>query len=84
MNPKYKRLFVILSIPLLLVISLGTLYLLLPRTGYCFDSAFNGTGERLYVTAGYKGLHIFEVSPQGDLTRLATYFDSGYYRYKRA
>jgi hypothetical protein len=56
-------------------------YFTIPRVGYCFDTAFDETGERLYVTAGNRGLHVFSVSPQGKLTHLTTYFAGGYYRY---
>lgn len=53
----------------------------MPRVGYCFDTAFDETGERLYVSAGNRGLHVFRVSPQGKLAHLTTYFAAGYYRY---
>jgi len=80
---KRKR-FLVVGIPVL-VVSLGLLLLLLfvgmPRMGYCFDSAFDQTGERLYVTAGRRGLHVYRVAPQGSLTHVTTYFDAGYYRY---
>jgi hypothetical protein len=56
-------------------------YSTLPRVGYCFDTAFDETGERLYVTAGNRGLHVFRVSPQGKLAHLTTYFAGDYYRY---
>ena len=77
-----KRLLAI-YLPLLLMILLGfvLLWTAIPNMGYCFDVEFDGTGERLYVTAGYEGLHVFEVSPQGMLTPITTYFNGGYYRY---
>jgi hypothetical protein len=56
-------------------------YFTIPRVGYCFDTAFDEAGKRLYVTAGNRGLHVFRVSPQGKLAHLTTYFAGGYYRY---
>ena len=56
-------------------------YFTIPRVGYCFDTAFDETGEHLYVTAGNRGLHVLGVSPQGKLAHLTTYFAGGYYRY---
>ena len=79
---KKRKWLLVVGLPVLLVI-LGAilLYATMPRTGYCFDSAFDQTGERLYVTGGLRGLHVFKVGLQGSLTHVTTYFDAGYYRY---
>ena len=72
----------VVGLPVLLVIlAVVLLYATMPRTGYCFASAFDQTGERLYLTGGRRGLHVFEVGQQGSLTHVTTYFDAGYYRY---
>jgi hypothetical protein len=57
------------------------LFVVIPKVGYCSDTEFDDTGERLYVTACDKGLHVFRVSAQGTLAPITTYFDGGYYRY---
>ena len=49
------------------------------RKGYCFDVATDQTGSRLFVVAGKRGLHIFDLA-QGELRYLSTYYDDGYYR----
>ncbi len=49
------------------------------RMGYCFDVATEQTGSRLFVAAGKRGLHIFDLA-QGELRYLSTYYDGGYYR----
>jgi hypothetical protein len=79
---KKRKWLLVVGLPVLLVI-LGVvlLYATMPRTGYCFDTAFDQTGERLYVTGGRRGLHVFRVDPQGSLTHVTTYFEDGYYRY---
>jgi hypothetical protein len=81
MNRVRRKRLVLLFAPLLLIILPGALFTAVPKTGYCFDSTFDQTGERLYVTAGRKGVHVFEVSLQGRLRYVTTYFDGGYYRY---
>ena len=81
MNKLRRKRFVLLLVPLLLIILLWIFFTVVPKMGYCFDSTFNQTGERLYVTAGKRGVHIFEVSLQGTLAYITTYFDGGYYRY---
>ena len=83
MNKQRRKRLLAICLPLLLMVLLGfvLLRIAIPKMGYCFDVEFDNTGERLYVTAGYKGLHVFEVSPQGMLTPITTYFNGGYYRY---
>ena len=49
------------------------------RMGYCFDVATDQTGSRLFLAAGYRGLHILDVA-QGQLKYVSTYYDDGYYR----
>ena len=83
MNKQRRKRLLVPYLPLLLILLLGfvLLWIAIPKVGYCFDVEFDTTGERLYVTAGYEGLHVFEVSPQGMLTPITTYFNGGYYRY---
>jgi len=83
MNKQRRKRLLVRYLPLLLIVLLGfvLLWIAIPKVGYCFDIEFDKTGEHLYVTAGYKGLHVFEVSPQGILTPITTYFSGGYYRY---
>ena len=83
MNKKRRRRVLGVLLPLFLVILLGFLLfqIAIPKVGYCFDAEFDETGERLYVTAGYKGLHVFRISTQGAVAYITTYFDDGYYRY---
>lgn len=66
---------------LVLVIGLGSLYALMPKMGYCFGAALSGTGDHLLVTAGYRGLHSFEITREGELLLVSTVYDGGYYRY---
>jgi hypothetical protein len=33
------------------------------------------------VTAGYRGLHVFNITPQRKIEHLTTYYAGGYYRY---
>lgn len=47
--------------------------------GYCFDTAYDPGGQRLYVAAGKAGLHILDASG-GQLKYRETYQDGGYYR----
>ncbi len=49
------------------------------RMGYCFDVATDQPGSRLFLAAGYRGLHILDVT-QGQLKYVSTYYDDGYYR----
>jgi hypothetical protein len=49
------------------------------RMGYCFDVALDPTGERLYIAAGYSGLHILN-TVDGNIEYVTTYYDDGYYR----
>jgi len=49
------------------------------RMGYCFDVATDQTGSRLFLAAGYRGLHILDVT-QGQLKYVSTCYDDGYYR----
>ena len=59
----HKRTWIILFCVLLAIVLAFTLfYIAMPKMGYCFDVAFDDTGERLYVTAGYRGLHIFRLN----------------------
>jgi len=79
---KRRKWLLVIGIPvLLMILGLLLLYAATPRTGYCFDSAFDRAGERLYVTGGRRGLHVFRVAPEGSLTHATTYFEAGYYRY---
>ena len=78
----HKRTWIILFCVLLAIVLAFTLfYIAMPKMGYCFDVAFDDTGERLYVTAGYRGLHIFRLNQKGKLKYITTYYTSGYYRY---
>jgi hypothetical protein len=47
--------------------------------GYCFDVATDRSGDRLLVTAGERGLHVFD-SELGELRYVTTSYDDGYYR----
>ena len=76
-----KRLLLIWVPVLVLALGLLAFFVAIPRTGYCFDCEFGAGGERLYVTAGRKGLHVLRVAPEGSLAHVTTYFDGGYYRY---
>jgi hypothetical protein len=49
------------------------------KVGYCFDVAMDGAGHRLLVTAGERGLHVFD-SDSGELRYVMTSYDDGYYR----
>ena len=49
------------------------------RMGYCFDVATSDDGSRLYVAAGDRGMHIFDLD-QGHMKYITTYYDDGYYR----
>jgi hypothetical protein len=66
---------------LVLAVGLGGLYATMPKMGYCFGTALSEAGDRLFVTAGYRGLYAFDVTPDGALTLLSTVYDGGYYRY---
>jgi len=80
MNRRRIFLGVIITV-LVLVIGLGSLYALMPKMGYCFGAVLSETGDRLLVTAGYRGLHSFEITREGELEFVSTVYDSGYYRY---
>jgi hypothetical protein len=47
--------------------------------GYCFDVALDPAGERLFIAAGDRGLHILSTTG-GMLSYVSTYYDAGYYR----
>jgi hypothetical protein len=49
------------------------------KMGYCFDVALDPTRERLYIAAGYSGLHVLD-TVNGRMEYLTTYHDDGYYR----
>ncbi|HEY47998.1 MAG: hypothetical protein AMJ88_13300 [Anaerolineae bacterium SM23_ 63] len=49
------------------------------RMGYCFDVATSDDGSRLFVAAGDRGVHIFDLD-QGRMKYATTYYDDGYYR----
>jgi hypothetical protein len=49
------------------------------RMGYCFDVATSEDGSRLFVAAGDRGMHIFDLD-QGYMKYTTTYYDDGYYR----
>ncbi|UCF59643.1 MAG: hypothetical protein JSV37_07690 [Anaerolineaceae bacterium] len=66
---------------LVLLMGLGILYVLMPKMGYCFGTAVSETGDRVLVTAGYRGLHSFEITREGELVLHSTVYDGGYYRY---
>jgi hypothetical protein len=53
----------------------------MPKMGYCFGAALSENGDRLLVTAGYRGLHSFEITREGELVLHSTVHDGGYYRY---
>jgi hypothetical protein len=78
----WRRIFLGVGIVLLvLVIGVGSLYALMPKMGYCFGTALSETGDRLLVTAGYRGLHSFEITGERELVLVSTVYDGGYYRY---
>ena len=79
-----RALLALVSLLLFLVLGAGLLYAMIPKMGYCFGAAFSPGGERLYVAAGYKGLHTFDVSPEGVITYNSLTNDGGYYRYVEA
>jgi hypothetical protein len=79
---KKKRTWIILfSVLLAVALGLSLIYLSIPRVGYCYDAAFDETGERLYVTAGYRGLYVFSMTKEEKFKGIKTYYTSGYYRY---
>ena len=49
------------------------------RMGYCFDAATDQDGNRLFVAAGIRGMHIFNLL-EGKMNYVTTYYDDGYYR----
>ena len=49
------------------------------RMGYCFDVATSEDESRLFVAAGNRGLHIFDLD-HGRMMYTTTYYDDGYYR----
>ena len=49
------------------------------RMGYCFDAAFHEKTNRLYVTAGAVGTHVFEVT-KGQFNYITTVYEGGYHR----
>jgi hypothetical protein len=49
------------------------------RMGYCFDAATDQNGNRLFVAAGIRGMHIFNLV-EGKMNFVTTYYDDGYYR----
>jgi hypothetical protein len=49
------------------------------KIGYCFDAALDLSENRLFITAGQAGLHIFDFIG-GQINYVATYYDAGYYR----
>ncbi len=49
------------------------------RMDYCFDVAFDETRNKLYVAAGYSGMHIFDAR-EGELQFVTTMRDEGYHR----
>jgi hypothetical protein len=49
------------------------------RMGYCFDAATDQNGNRLFVAAGIRGMHIFNLN-DGKMRYVTTYYDDGYYR----
>jgi hypothetical protein len=49
------------------------------RMGYCFDAATDQKGNRLFVAAGNRGMHIFNLG-EGKMHYVTTYYDDGYYR----
>ena len=53
----------------------------MPKMGYCFGTALSETGDRLLVAAGYRALHSFDVTKEGDLALVSTVYEGGYYRY---
>jgi hypothetical protein len=79
-----RALYALALILSLVVVGAGLSYVLIPKLGYCFGAAFSPGGERLYVAAGYKGLHTFDVSQEGVITYVSLVNDGGYYRYVEA
>jgi hypothetical protein len=55
--------------------------LMVPKTGYCFDVDFDPARNRLVASAGDVGLHTLELSPSGEIDKVSSYYDGGYYRY---
>lgn len=49
------------------------------KMGYCFDAAFHEGTNRLYVTAGSAGTHVFEVT-KGQFNYITTIYEGGYHR----
>jgi hypothetical protein len=49
------------------------------RMGYCFDVATDLNGSRLFVAAGKRGMHLFDIF-HGELHYARSYHDDGYYR----
>jgi hypothetical protein len=81
-NPRRTKCLLVRAVPLLVgALGLAAFITAVPRIGYCFDTEFDEAGERLFLTAGSRGLHVFEASPEGSIKLLTTYFDGGYYRY---
>jgi hypothetical protein len=60
-------------------VQVGAADLDMKRMGYCFDVATDENNGRLYVAAGERGVHIFNLL-QGELQYVSTYYDDGYYR----
>jgi hypothetical protein len=76
-----KRAWIIGALFLLaLIIGISQGVRLAPRMGYCFEAAFSPINQRVYLVGGYRGLHIFDISSEGELIPIATYHDKGYYR----
>ena len=81
MSKKWKRFLSIVGILLIiLIIGLSLGVRAAPQMGYCFEAAFDPGRNRLYMTAGNKGLHIFNVAADDSMTFVSTYYDEGYYR----
>lgn len=57
------------------------LFMAIPKMGYCFGISFSPEGDRLYVAAGYRGLHSFRVTDEGELEHISLVKDGGYCRY---
>lgn len=78
----FKIIIATIAIALQLVIVANTSALDKGRNrnmGYCFDAAFHEKTNRLYVAAGSKGTHVFEVS-NGKLNYITTNYEGGYHR----
>jgi hypothetical protein len=78
-----KKTLVLGCVILLLVLVVGSavLWAIVPRVGYCFGTALSESEDHLFVSAGYRGLHTFYITPEGDLVHVSTTYDEGYYRY---